>query len=734
MKSKHEVLSTQYPTALEQALAYAEAGIRVFPVRVSYQNGKWVKTPALRKPADGPGGHHEATTDPEVIRGWFEGKRGRVVGLPATANGLLILDLDGEEGVETFEALEDDHGEVSTFATSSGPGQHLYFRDPGEPIKNRARVLPSIDVRTQGWVVAPSAADAPGKTYEVVDGAPFAEVPGWLLEVLREGPAPLPSPAAGETVGEGVRNETLSRLAFRLRKAGLSVEEIEAALTARNRSLSPPLDAAEVAQIARGKAAIVPEPVAEEAIPALGRVLIKAGLVAPDPASYGEFRDALGRPRVKGLPDAKWKVVKDEKVPAAAQSPTAQNTLYIAQALGMRLRFDLMAGEVALQPPAHARAGWYESRSPDVQRKAALAAVTDWAHKLGISAVDQVRNHLLEFSGSDPFHPAEDWILSRPWDGVDRFEALWETITLTDPRDAPLMRVFLRKWLLQAVEAIRGWRRESMKEMVLVFVGPQGCGKTTWIGSLLPDGMAAHGASLHLGGGGAAQRDSIHTAISSPIVELGELDVTFRKSDISALKSFLSQTVDRYRPPYARSDIVRPRCTVFAGSVNDEQFLQDVTGNRRFLVMSVSRLNGFHGIDLQQLWAQLSVAWEAGESFRLTAEEQALQHDHGEHFRATSEPEDCFWEYFGPILEGTYVGELKEVIVNSTAVAKVVDCKTDKASLGVVTRLMNEAYGPRRPRIKGVRRAWVCKVRSHDAYRVAAAPGTKLTLITDPED
>jgi putative DNA primase/helicase len=72
----------------------------------------------------------------------------------------------------------------------------------------------------------------------------------------------------------------------------------------------------------------------------------------------------------------------------------------------------------------------------------------------------------------------------------------------------------------------------------------------------------------------------VMSAVSHWVVELGELDSTFKKSDVSVLKAFITRRQDKLRRPYARRDSVFPRRTVFAGTVNDYQFLHDNTGNR----------------------------------------------------------------------------------------------------------------------------------------------------------
>ena len=217
--SKLDALCAQYPNALEQALGLAAAGIKVFPVSVFRSGDKWKKAPAIAKSAGGSG-HRDATTDPDQIREWFSRRGKRIVGLPATDNGWLILDFDGPTGRATLQGLEDEHGELVTFAVGTGDGLHLYLQHPGGMVKNRAGVLPGMDVRTQGWVVAPSPTKSPGeKRYKIIDGSAIAEAPEWLVEIVgREVTAAQERATVDGTVTEGTRDNTLSAYVYRLRK------------------------------------------------------------------------------------------------------------------------------------------------------------------------------------------------------------------------------------------------------------------------------------------------------------------------------------------------------------------------------------------------------------------------------------------------------------------------------------------------------------------------------------
>ena len=128
---------------------------------------------------------------------------------------------------------------------------------------------------------------------------------------------------------------------------------------------------------------------------------------------------------------------------------------------------------------------------------------------------------------------------------------------------------------------------ENKYEQVMVLVSGQGMKKSTAVRQLLPPALRPYfgdGVNLNLN-----SKDSIVEATSNWIAELGEIDATFRKSDIAALKAFLSRTVDVVRLPYDRRAQRVPRRTVFFASVNDPQFLQDTTGNRRYLPVNIHK-------------------------------------------------------------------------------------------------------------------------------------------------
>jgi putative DNA primase/helicase len=179
---------------------------------------------------------------------------------------------------------------------------------------------------------------------------------------------------------------------------------------------------------------------------------------------------------------------------------------------------------------------------------------------------------------------------------------------------------------------------------VLTLQGAQGVGKTSWIAALLPAGELRNDCiklDHHLD---ASNKDSIINAVGHWITEIGELDSSFKK-DVARLKGFLTNDCDKLRRPYARGESEYPRRTVFAATVNEEQFLIDHTGNSRWWTIAVERLEFQHTIDMQQLYAQLARDLDGQEQWWLTPEEESQLAEYNSRHRSISAIGERIREY-----------------------------------------------------------------------------------------
>ena len=301
----------------------------------------------------------------------------------------------------------------------------------------------------------------------------------------------------------------------------------------------------------------------------------------------------------------------------------------------------------------------------------AMTSVLSLATLNGISTVPVPA--IVELLGDrNPYNPVEEWIRSKPWDGRDRLQAVYDTLTVREGFPEALKTVTVYKWLLSAVAAAlakNGFKGRG----VLVFQGPQGIGKTSWVMALVPDSVLRDlvvKVDHHLD---AHNKDSILGAITHWIVEIGELDSTFKK-DFARLKGFLTNDSDKVRRPYARTESEYPRRTVFFATVNDENFLVDHTGNTRWWVIPVVAINYEHGIDMQQVFAQLAVDFEKGNQWWLTKEEEQLLESCNSDHRANSVIRDLLME----AIDLSKIGEPGNPYKSTTELFEMLGIKSPK--------------------------------------------------------
>jgi putative DNA primase/helicase len=225
---------------LEYALEYARHNMPVFPCNPD-------KSPATKN------GFYDATTDENEIRAWWSQRPHTPIGLrTGEANGVFVLDVDGEEGRDTLSVLETENEALpATYTVSTrGGGEHRYFKHPGFKIKSTNGVIgPKLDVRGDGgYVIAP-----PSPGYTASRGSPdtVAHAPGWLIELVRDDREANAEPL-GDTIPERQRNTSLTSLAGSMRLRNASTASILAALNEENQQkCHPPLSWREIVNIAR---------------------------------------------------------------------------------------------------------------------------------------------------------------------------------------------------------------------------------------------------------------------------------------------------------------------------------------------------------------------------------------------------------------------------------------------------------------------------------------------------
>ena len=300
---------------------------------------------------------------------------------------------------------------------------------------------------------------------------------------------------------------------------------------------------------------------------------------------------------------------------------TLENMKVLLRTLGVTVRYNVIKKMMEILIPD-------TSFTRDNRDNASIARIISECERVRMPS-RHCQTFLLALADENQYNPVLTWIESKPWDGESRLESFYATVQ-TPAAVSGIKASLMRKWLVQCAAAAclpDGIAAQG----VLVFVGAQNVGKTTWFQNLAPAGLdvVLTGHSLD-----TRNKDSVFTAVGHWIVELGELDGTFKKSDIAALKAFITQPVDKIRRPYAIAESQMARRTVLGASVNEPDFLSDPTGNRRFWTVPTEGFMHNHGVDMQQLWAEVLLLAQAGEGWSLSRTEIAELSDHNEGFTA----------------------------------------------------------------------------------------------------
>lgn len=231
----------------------------------------------------------------------------------------------------------------------------------------------------------------------------------------------------------------------------------------------------------------------------------------------------------------------------------------------------------------------------------------------GIDSAAKIRDAVELAMLAHKRHPVREYLESLTWDGLARADTL--LIDYLGAEDSEYTRQVTRKSLIGAVARI--FKPGCKHDHMLVLIGPQGCRKST---TLMKLGKEWFSDSLYTVTG----KDAYEQLQGYWIIEMGEMAAT-RKAELEQIKQFVSKQTDSYRAAYARRTMDHPRQCAFFGTTNDEEFLRDPTGGRRFWPVNVTDIGRIKADLLtpetvDQIWAEIVVRYKAGEQWYLTDE------------------------------------------------------------------------------------------------------------------
>jgi len=239
-------------------------------------------------------------------------------------------------------------------------------------------------------------------------------------------------------------------------------------------------------------------------------------------------------------------------------------------------------------------------------------------HELGVKISDGIFDHIIQSNFVPMINPIADYFSGLDvWDGKTDYIEEYIHASLEFSEFEVDNANYITKWLIGVVACATS--QKNVNDLCLILKGKQGIGKSTWLKNLLPPALSDYYSVFRIS---EKATDTSMDICSSLLLDMEELHDMSKRED-SEIKSMISQKRFKFRKPYAHLPSMCFRYGSFCGSVNDDTFLKDSTGSRRFLVVNVDSFNFdiVKQYDKNKIWMQAKSMYESGYPYWMTQDD-----------------------------------------------------------------------------------------------------------------
>ena len=260
-------------------------------------------------------------------------------------------------------------------------------------------------------------------------------------------------------------------------------------------------------------------------------------------------------------------------------------------------------------------------------------------------------SHVITSAYVPLYDPFRDYFDNLPeWDKkTDYIERVADMVTLKEDNNDTDMeklrkqfRDCFKKWLIGIVASLVG---ESVNHEVLIFIGIQGIFKTTFFQYLFPPRLRDY---YYLKTNTGTMTKDDHLAVAEyGLICLEEIE-SMTSRELNHIKALITDPVINERAAYAHYKENRRHIASFCGTGNSVQFLNDPTGNRRWLPFEVKRIADPHSFDYMHdsMFAQALYLYKNGFRYWFDEKETEQLTDHVSHFKVPSMEEELLLTYY----------------------------------------------------------------------------------------
>lgn len=267
---------------------------------------------------------------------------------------------------------------------------------------------------------------------------------------------------------------------------------------------------------------------------------------------------------------------------------------------------------------------WRKIPSPEPVKNVDYSGVRNYIESIyGIAGNLKIDDSLaLEFE-KNSYHPITEYLRNLKWDGQNRADEL--LIKYFGAEDNLYTREAMRKMLVGAVARV--FNPGCKFDLVLTIVSQQqGTGKSSFFKALGREWFSDTFMTVQ-------GKEALEQIQGAWIIEMAELS-GIRKAEVEAVKHFISKQEDMFRPAYARTAETYKRQCIFVATTNQNAFLKDASGNRRFMPVDIHSVKLINNPELKefltdrgeidQVWAEAVHLYRKGEPLYLSKEAEAL--------------------------------------------------------------------------------------------------------------
>lgn len=255
---------------------------------------------------------------------------------------------------------------------------------------------------------------------------------------------------------------------------------------------------------------------------------------------------------------------------------------------------------------------WRDLKNGEVWIDSDDAALRYYLERVyGLSTKDKIFDAVNVVAVQHGFHPVKQYLETCTWDGTPRLDTL--LVDYLGAEDTEYTRAVTRKAFIAAVARI--YKPGCKYDYMLTIKGRQGLGKSTIVAKMGGEWFSDTFSTMQ-------GKEAYEQLQGVWIMEVGEL-AGMKKTETEGIKQYISKQSDRFRPAYGRRLQEFPRQCIFVGTTNEDGFLRDTTGNRRFWIVDTPNKPTFSVWDdltdevVKQVWGEAIDGFNKGEELFL---------------------------------------------------------------------------------------------------------------------